>query len=108
MPTTRVEKTRGAMTDLMRLRKMSRRKKTLFPQSGRTHPRSPPATRPTRIQVVSDSRYQGFCGGRGSGALSVDGVDLGATGSMGSMPPPRGGGRILRREELCHAPWQRV
>src|SRR3954453_10836001 len=68
MPTTRVEKTSGAMTDLMRLRKISRRKKTLFPQSGPSHPRSPPTTRPIMIQVVSDRRYQGL---RGCGTVSV-------------------------------------
>src|SRR3989440_3430388 len=59
MPTTSVEKTSGAMIDLMRFRKMSRRKKTALPQSGRRYPSRPPTTSPTRIQPVSESLHQG-------------------------------------------------
>src|SRR3954467_10726581 len=81
MPTTRVEKIRGAMIDLMRLRKMSRRTKRLFPHSGWTYPSTPPATRPIRIQVVSDRRYQGLRGVVTGWAMSV--MALPPRGSVG-------------------------
>src|SRR6195256_6603420 len=59
IPTTMVEKTSGAMIDLIRLRKMSRRKKTAFPQSGRNQPTDAPAIKPIMICTVSDGRYHG-------------------------------------------------
>src|SRR6266404_9709824 len=59
IPTTMVEKTSGAMIDLMRLRKMSRRKKTAFPQSGRNQPTIAPTIKPIMICTVSDGRYHG-------------------------------------------------
>src|SRR5258707_7833439 len=59
IPTTRVEKISGAMIDLIRLRKMSRRKKILLPQSGLSQPMIPPNTNPIIIWVVSVVLYQG-------------------------------------------------
>src|ERR1700737_5113707 len=59
IPTKKVEKTSGGMIDLMRLRKMSRRKKTAFPQSGRNQPTVAPTIKPIMICTVSDGRYQG-------------------------------------------------
>src|SRR6266404_3041430 len=59
IPTTRVEKISGAMIDLIRLRKMSRRKKILLPQSGLSQPMIPPNTNPITIWVVSVGLYQG-------------------------------------------------
>src|SRR2546426_10395481 len=59
IPTTIVENTSGAMMDLIRLRKMSRRKKTASPQSGRNQPITPPTSSPIMICTVSDGRYHG-------------------------------------------------
>src|ERR1700704_408025 len=61
IPTTMVEKTSGAMIDLIRLRKMSRRKKTAFPQSGRNQPTVAPTIKPIMICTVSDGQYHGRC-----------------------------------------------
>src|SRR6266404_3226845 len=59
IPTTRVEKISGAMIDLIRLRKISRRKKILLPQSGLSQPMIPPNTKPIKIWVVRVGLYQG-------------------------------------------------
>src|SRR6266446_94724 len=60
IPATIVEKTSGAMIDLIRLRKMSRRKYTLLPQSGRSQPMNPPTISPIMIWMVNDGRYHGL------------------------------------------------
>src|SRR6059058_430577 len=57
MPPTMVENTSDAIIDLIRLMKMSRKKYTAFPQSGRSQPISPPTTNPIMICTVKEGRY---------------------------------------------------
>src|SRR4029453_6827114 len=59
IPTTMVEKTSGAMIDLIRLMKRSRKKEPDFPQPGPRQPITPPTISPIMICTVKDGRYHG-------------------------------------------------